>query len=70
MGRVYSWNAAQNACPEGWHLPSEEELKSMAGMGETVWTRHTLECTPEDCDSTAIALPDTTLKQPVRCIKE
>ena len=70
MGRVYSWNAAQNACPEGWHLPSEEELKSMAGMGETVWTRPTLECAPEDCDSTAIALPDTTLKQPVRCIKE
>jgi uncharacterized protein (TIGR02145 family) len=24
-GRLYTWNTAQNACPTGWHLPSDEE---------------------------------------------
>ncbi|MEX2594049.1 MAG: fibrobacter succinogenes major paralogous domain-containing protein [Anditalea sp.] len=24
-GRLYIWNSASTACPEGWHLPSEEE---------------------------------------------
>jgi len=24
-GRLYSWYSAQNACPEGWHLPSQAE---------------------------------------------
>jgi uncharacterized protein (TIGR02145 family) len=24
-GRLYSWNAAKEACPTGWHLPSLEE---------------------------------------------
>jgi len=24
-GRLYTWNGAQSACPEGWHLPSENE---------------------------------------------
>lgn len=24
-GRLYEWDAAQNACPEGWHLPTKEE---------------------------------------------
>jgi len=32
-GRLYSWEAAKkNACPAGWHLPSEDEwLKLVAG---------------------------------------
>ena len=25
FGRYYSWNEAQEACPEGWRVPSEEE---------------------------------------------
>lgn len=25
FGRLYNWNAALNACPEGWHLPSRAE---------------------------------------------
>lgn len=29
QGRMYSWNAAQNACPEGWHLPSDTEFKAL-----------------------------------------
>ncbi|MEJ2596205.1 MAG: FISUMP domain-containing protein [bacterium] len=24
-GRLYSWNSAKEACPDGWHLPSDEE---------------------------------------------
>jgi uncharacterized protein (TIGR02145 family) len=24
-GRLYTWAAAQNACPPGWHLPSDGE---------------------------------------------
>ena len=24
-GVLYNWNAAREACPEGWHLPSDEE---------------------------------------------
>lgn len=30
-GRLYKWNAAKNACPSGWHLPSNEEWN-------TLWT--------------------------------
>ena len=26
-GRLYTWEAAKNACPAGWHLPSDEEWK-------------------------------------------
>jgi uncharacterized protein (TIGR02145 family) len=26
-GRLYSWEAALNACPFGWHLPTDEEWK-------------------------------------------
>ena len=28
-GRLYSWNEARKACPEGWHLPTKEELESL-----------------------------------------
>lgn len=28
-GRLYSWDAAQKACPEGWHLPSKSELDTL-----------------------------------------
>jgi len=24
-GRLYDWNTAKKACPEGWHLPSNDE---------------------------------------------
>jgi len=26
-GRLYDWNTAKEACPSGWHLPSDEEWK-------------------------------------------
>jgi len=28
-GRIYSWQAAKNACPAGWHLPSKAEWESL-----------------------------------------
>lgn len=29
FGYLYDWNTAQNVCPTGWHLPSEQEFKSL-----------------------------------------
>ncbi len=51
-GRLYTWDAAMNACPEGWRLPSDEDwdnimvdesnagirLKSMTG-----WSQKTID---------------------------
>jgi uncharacterized protein (TIGR02145 family) len=31
-GYYYTWNAAQNACPTGWHLPSDDEWKTLEGF--------------------------------------
>ncbi len=28
-GRLYSWSAANTACPSGWHLPSDTEWKNL-----------------------------------------
>lgn len=36
-GVLYNWEAAKKACPEGWHLPSQEEwkvLEKYLGMSE------------------------------------
>jgi uncharacterized protein (TIGR02145 family) len=33
-GRVYTWEAAINACPEGWHLPSMNEWSTISGSGK------------------------------------
>jgi len=29
-GRLYDWETAMNACPKGWHLPSNEEWQELA----------------------------------------
>lgn len=29
LGRLYTWEVAQQVCPEGFHLPSKEEYKSL-----------------------------------------
>ena len=29
-GFLYDWNAARNACPNGWHLPSDMEWSILA----------------------------------------
>ena len=28
-GRLYDWETAKNACPSGWHLPSDKDWKSL-----------------------------------------
>ncbi len=28
-GRLYNWNSAKTACPNGWHLPSDNEWKEL-----------------------------------------
>ena len=28
-GRLYTWDAAMSACPDGWHLPTYDELVSL-----------------------------------------
>jgi len=28
-GVLYNWNAALNACPDGWHLPTDDEWKTL-----------------------------------------
>jgi uncharacterized protein (TIGR02145 family) len=28
-GRLYDWNSAKNACPAGWHLPSQDEWQRL-----------------------------------------
>ena len=34
FGRLYTWEEAVKACPEGWHLPSEAEFAVLAGVQE------------------------------------
>lgn len=29
-GTLYNWTSAQNICPEGWHLPTDEEWENLA----------------------------------------
>jgi len=38
-GVLYNWPAAMNSCPDGWHLPSDDEWKTLErylGMGTEV----------------------------------
>ena len=40
-GRLYNWDAALKACPDGWHLASDEEWKNLAAAygGYYDWER-------------------------------
>ena len=41
-GRLYTWEAALEACPDGWHLPSDQEwwdLFAIDGMAANWWGR-------------------------------
>ncbi len=31
-GALYNWNAAMEACPDGWHLPADAEWKELEGF--------------------------------------
>jgi uncharacterized protein (TIGR02145 family) len=42
-GRLYTWEAAMRVCPNGWHLPTDEEWKEL---------ERTLGLTREEADAT------------------
>ena len=61
-GRMYSWNAAQTVCPQGWHLPSDMEFRSLTeASGEWkvtnevdelgFWAISRPECETDSCDA-------------------
>jgi uncharacterized protein (TIGR02145 family) len=29
LGRLYAWSSAVNSCPSGWHLPADQEVKTL-----------------------------------------
>jgi uncharacterized protein (TIGR02145 family) len=31
-GRLYTWETARTACPQGWHLPSEQEWRDLVSQ--------------------------------------
>jgi uncharacterized protein (TIGR02145 family) len=37
FGRLYTWSAAQLACPPGWHVPDEAEWEQLATSLSTSW---------------------------------
>jgi len=42
VGRLYSWQAAQNACPEGWRIPSDQEWWEMSSYYGKAWNAKSL----------------------------
>ena len=43
-GRLYDWSTAVSVCPDGWHLPTDDEWKTLLGfvdseygVGDPVW---------------------------------
>jgi len=52
-GRLYNWNGAINACPDGWHLPSKEEWQTLVdfvGGKETAGKYLKAKSGWEDCE--------------------
>ncbi|MEN8118815.1 MAG: FISUMP domain-containing protein [Bacteroidota bacterium] len=50
LGRLYTWDAAVEACPEGWHLPTDDEWKIMEknlGMNEILLDRSSFRNAPK-----------------------
>ena len=39
-GRRFTWEQAQNACPQGWRLPTQIELQSLI-LADNGWTTRT-----------------------------
>jgi uncharacterized protein (TIGR02145 family) len=37
FGRLYTWEAAQTACPSGWHIPSVVEWEQLAASAGGSW---------------------------------
>jgi len=41
-GRLYTWDVAQTACPQGWRLPSREELLGLCGGAQNFAERSSM----------------------------
>lgn len=37
FGRLYDWETALTVCPDGWHLPSDEEWKTLEGYVDAIF---------------------------------
>jgi len=48
-GRLYTFNAAQKACPTGWKLPSREEAQAALNDENVPWT-YSGRCKDGDCN--------------------
>ncbi len=48
-GRLYTYNAAQKACPLGWHIPSREEAQAALNDESVPWS-YSGRCKDGDCN--------------------
>jgi uncharacterized protein (TIGR02145 family) len=48
FGRLYDWNTAKKACPNGWHLPSREDWKDFVATVKTDYAGNTLTMSVHD----------------------
>ncbi|MCK5538892.1 MAG: hypothetical protein KAI79_18850, partial [Bacteroidales bacterium] len=39
QGRLYKWTAATNACPKRWHLPSDDDWKTLESSDKCIIMR-------------------------------
>lgn len=56
-GSHYTWEEAQNACPKGWRLPTQEELQKLADAGSTWITQNGVSGRRFGSDTNTIFLP-------------
>ena len=50
-GRLYTYNAAQSACPKGWKLPSREEAQALIDDASYPWS-YSGRCKTGECNFT------------------
>lgn len=50
-GRLYTYNAAQSACPKGWKLPSREEAQALIDDASYPWS-YSGRCKTNECNFT------------------
>ena len=50
-GRLYTYNAAQSACPKGWKLPSREEAQALINDASYPWS-YSGRCKTGECNFT------------------
>ena len=63
-GRLYTWDVAQTACPQGWRLPSREELLGLCGGAQNSAERSSMlrskkSWDPKGSDETGLSAANT-----------